>query len=126
MGFKLQPVSGVKVVAAAGTAERLISTSGPATKVVAVRFTAPGDMGIIIGDSGVDWTAGATQEGMVISDGTLASTVFASVDLNVLEGMGAGMKFVNGMPYIDLFDIYVDAETTSDRIFWMGWRVGTN
>lgn len=120
-GFKMTPVSGVKVVTAAGTAERLVSASSDATRLAVVTLLCPGDQGIIIGDSGVDWTAGSTQEGLIVGDGTLASGVFSSVSIDLLSA-DVGLKGVHGMPFIDLYDLWVDAETSSDRVLWFGLR----
>ena len=120
-GFKMTPVSGVKVVTAAGTRVRLVSSSSDATRLAVVTFLCPGDHGIVIGDDGVDWTGGTTQEGLIVGDGTLASGVFSSVSIDLLSA-DVGLKGVHGMPYIDLYDLWVDAETNDDRVFWFGLR----
>ncbi len=121
-GFKYSIVSGVKVVTAAGTAERLVSASSEATRLSIVTFQCPGDHGIVLGDSGVVFAAGSTQEGLIVGDGTLNSALFSSLTIDLGSALNPGLKGVHGTPYIDLFDFWVDAQTSSDRVFWFGLR----
>ncbi len=121
-GFKYGIVSGVKVVAAAGTAERLVSASSEATRLSIVTFQALDTHGIIIGDSGVVFATGSTQNGLMVSDGTLNAGLFPQVTLDLGSALNPGLKGVHGSPFIDLYNIWVDAETNDDRVFWFGLR----
>ena len=121
-GFKLSPVSGVKIVAAAGTAERLVSASSEATRLSIVTFACNDNDGVVIGDSGIVWADGNTREGLIISDGvgTTGGTLTATIDL--LSGWNGGLKGVHGMPYIDLFDLWADVETSGEHVWWFALR----
>lgn len=119
MSFILKMRSGKKDIAAAGTAERLISSSSEASRFTTVTISARGDHTIIIGGSGALLTASA-EEGLYVSDGTGAAGSSQSVTLTVADGDRRGMKFDQG-PFIDLFEIFADTLTSGHNVFWFGW-----
>ncbi len=121
-GFKLSPVSGVKIISTAGTAERLVSASSEATRLAIVTFSANGDDGAIIGDSGVVYADGNTREGLIISDALVGSAAAPKVTIDLLSGWNGGLKGVHGMPYIDLYDLWADVATSGQHVWWFGLR----
>ncbi len=122
--MKLRLVSGMKDVAAAGTAERLV-TAVDTDVVLSVIFQADGDNGIIIGDSTVKWGSGADRIGAIVSDGQgSAAEPVQQLTMSMPSAIDLGLKGIQSAPVLDLYDVWVDAETTGHDITWTGIAIG--
>ena len=122
-GLKFSPVSGVKIITTAGTAERLVSASAVDTQLTLVTFGANGDDGAIIGDSGVVYADGNTRNGLIVSDALTGSAAFSSANIDLLSSWN-GKTTVHGVPYVDLYDLWGDVAASGQHIWWFGFRVG--
>ncbi len=85
-------VSTRKVVASAGTAERLVATSTPVLWVT-IQAETDNTGRVALGDAGVIPTAGTTAEGVILV-------------------AGSSISFTD----VDLWDIWIDAGTTGDGV----------
>lgn len=95
---------GIKAVAAAGTAVRLVAASTPAAWVkIQANEGNTADSMIVVGGTTVDATE-ATRRGIALPAATPV----------VAAGFGRGVLHIQGP--IDLTDIWLDAETNADAV----------
>ncbi|MHC4091115.1 MAG: hypothetical protein ACYSVY_12720 [Planctomycetota bacterium] len=111
--MKLQLRSGT-LATVADTATQLTATP---YRAIAIVFQCPGDDVVIIGDSGVDWTA-VTRAGQVLSDGNGDATTVAEMQITAPGARDLGQATEAGAGYIDLSEIYVDSANTNDYLNW--------
>ena len=119
-GLKLSPVSGVKAITAAGTAERLVAASAVNTRLVLVTFGANGDDGAIIGDSGVVYADGNTRNGIIVSDALTGSAAASHATIDLLSSWN-GKTGVHGIPYVDLYDLWGDVAVSGSLVERYSW-----
>jgi hypothetical protein len=124
--MKLIVQTGNQVVTAAGTKEAIVVDDHTAAPFRAILLTisATADEGIIVGDTNVLWGTDTTRRGLVVSDGTGSSSSINSVTLSVPGSDTVGRHGAESLPYINLNELYVDAETSADSCWWFALCIG--